>query len=85
MEATDERGLIVTDRMPICAQSHSCCAREHMGLYLTFLLFFLLNRRSFTYLRSIKVLKSLFYTSLVLGLYIHVYSLQRTQFLIIIF
>jgi hypothetical protein len=30
------------------------------------------------------VLKSLFRTSLVLGLYIHVYSLQRTQFLIII-
>jgi hypothetical protein len=55
------------------------------GLYLTFLRFYLLNRRSFTYLISIRVLKFLFRTSLVLGLYIHVYSLQRTHFLIIVF
>ena len=84
VEATDERGSIAPDRAPICSWSCSCCARAHTGLYLTFLRFYLLNQRSFTYLSSIRVLKSLFRISLVLGLCIHIYSLQRTQFLIII-
>ena len=51
------------------------CNQAYMGFYLIFLRFYLLKRLSFTYLFSIRVLKSLFHTSLVLGLYIHVYSL----------
>jgi hypothetical protein len=83
--------MMICDRSQDRVHARSCvldltrvCARAHTGLDVIFLCFKLLNRRYFTYLISISVLKVLFHTLLGLRLYIHVYSLQTIQFMLII-